>query len=524
MKHLLITLAVMLSVWSTQASGLTGDLLVHIHFAGAQKIGADPESAALTNIFNCPEARVLRDQTLGKLARFPRTWLKDHLAAGAVEGSDLLRPLLNDLATSEWQLAVRDSGRRVPEFALAVRLPAGQDQVWEKNLATVLASWTQITPQSIAGGWEMKKHEPPATVRFEHYKGWVIFSAWEKSSPLDKPSLMDDKTGTWLTVDADWQKLAKLWPELNLADLPATHVDVVGHQGNLELNGRAIFAGAAPIALEAWKFPRNSLQGTFDNFTAVRGFSPWLREQSWDSAYDLIPAPNQIVSWALPQVPFWTYWAVPVPDASQALGRALTVLSPAIDARNAQRKFFANLSLLATNGEISLRGAPPFISPFIIGRKDPAGEFLVAGLFTKPPRAVPLPPKLLMELNKSNLVYYHWELTSARLPQILEISQLGLLLTRHKQLEAGSAAAKWINRIGPLLGATTTEVSFTGPSELTGVRVAPAGLTTVELYALANWLEATNFPGCDLSLPPVIRRPHLRPPPANMPTAPAPTH
>ena len=219
MKQLLITLTVVLSVWSAQAAGLTGDLLVHIHFAGAQKIGEDPESVAFTNIFNCAEAQVLRGQTLDKLARFPRTWLKDNLAPGAVDGTDLLRPLLNDLVTSEWRLAVRDSGRKVPEFALAVRLPAGKDQVWEKNLATVLESWTKIPSQPIAGGWELKKHVPPTTVRFEHFKDWVIFSAWEKTSPLDKQILQDGKSSTWLTVDADWQKLAKLWPALNLSDL-----------------------------------------------------------------------------------------------------------------------------------------------------------------------------------------------------------------------------------------------------------------------------------------------------------------
>ena len=524
MKQLLITLTVVLSVWSAQAAGLTGDLLVHIHFAGAQKIGADPESVAFTNIFNCAEAQVLRGQTLDKLARFPRTWLKDNLAPGAVDGTDLLRPLLNDLVTSEWRLAVRDSGRKVPEFALAVRLPAGKDQVWEKNLATVLSSWTSIPSQPIAGGWELKKHVPPTTVRFEHFKDWVIFSAWEKTSPLDKQILQDGKSSTWLTVDADWQKLAKLWPALNLSDLPATHVEVTGHQGNLQLNGRAIFAGPAPIALEAWKSPFNTIQGSFDTFTAVRGFLPWLRQQSWDPAYDLTPTPNQFFAWAIPQVPFLSFLAVPVPDAGQALGQAFARLNPVVKDGDARRAFITPLLLLQTNDEISVVGAPPFISPFVTTLKDPAGQFLLAGLFTKPTRSKPFPPPLQAELGKTNLVFYHWELTSQRLPQMLQISQLGLMMTRHKQLNSTSAAAKWINRIGPALGPTTTEVVLTGPGELSGVRAAPAGLTAVELYALANWLEATNFPGCDLSMPMGKRRPHVQPVPGNMPVLPAPSH
>jgi len=37
-------------------------------------------------------------------------------------------------------------------------------------------------------------------------------------------------------------------------------------------------------------------------------------------------------------------------------------------------------------------------------------------------------------------------------------------------------------------------------------RKAPGGLTALELFAFASWLEATNFPGCDLRAPPI----HLR--------------
>ena len=524
MKQLLITLTVMLSVWSTQAAGLTGDQLVNIHFAGAQKIGADPESAAFTNIFNCAEAQGLRSQTLDKLARFPRTWLKDNLAAGAVDGTDLLRPLLNDLVTSEWRLAVRDSGRRVPEFALAVRLPAGRDQVWEKNLATVLASWTKIPAQPIAGGWELKKHEPPTTVRFEHFNGWVIFSAWQNASPLDKQVLLDSKKGSWLSVDADWQQLAKLWPALNLTDLPATHLEVSGHQGNLVVNARTIFAKQAPINLESWKLPTNTIRAPFDSFTAVRGFAPWLQQQSWNSVYGLTPTPNQLVAWSVPQVPFLSFWAVPVPDAGAALGQCVARLTPGLERGDAERIFFTQLHLVQTNNELSLEGSPPFISPFVTTLKEPAGQFLFAGLFSKPPHAKPIPGSLLAELNKPNVVYYHWEVTSQRFPEILQISQLGLLMTRHKQLNANSAAAKWVNRISPLLGPTTTEISLTGPTELSGIRTAPSGMTAAELYALANWLEATNFPGCDLNLPMGKRRPHVPPAPGNVPSVPAPSH
>ena len=122
--------------------------------------------------------------------------------------------------------------------------------------------------------------------------------------------------------------------------------------------------------------------------------------------------------------------------------------------------------------------------------------------FPNSPKTRPLPPELFTLLARTNLVYYHWEITAERLEQLPQLTQLALMLTRHKQLDAQSAAGKWLDRIGPTLGNTVTEVTQTAPNELTFTRKAPGGLTAIELTALANWLEATNFPGCDLRLPP----------------------
>ena len=37
---------------------------------------------------------------------------------------------------------------------------------------------------------------------------------------------------------------------------------------------------------------------------------------------------------------------------------------------------------------------------------------------------------------------------------------------------------------------------------MTFTRQAPGAFTAVELFALANWLEADDFPGCNLKMPP----------------------
>ena len=160
-----------------------------------------------------------------------------------------------------------------------------------------------------------------------------------------------------------------------------------------------------------------------------------------------------------------------------------------------------------TNNEIGFTGMP-FIAPYLKALREPAGQFLFLEMFPNTPKSKPLPPELFSRLATKNLVLYHWEITAQRMPQFLNLSQFGLMVSSHKQLEAESVAFKWLQRIGATLGNTDTEITQSGPAELAFTRKTPGGFTAVELFTLANWLEATNFPGCDLKLPP--RSPRLK--------------
>jgi hypothetical protein len=71
---------------------------------------------------------------------------------------------------------------------------------------------------------------------------------------------------------------------------------------------------------------------------------------------------------------------------------------------------------------------------------------------------------------------------------------------RKRELPPGSAADQWLNAIAPTLGSSVTRITQTGPAELSFNRTAQGGFTAVELIALADWLEAPNFPGCDLDV------------------------
>ena len=508
------------AVISAEAAPPATDLIAQVHFAGAAQISADTNAIAFTNLWCSPEAQALRTQTLDKLSRVPYEWLKAKLTPETGDGTAQLRPLLDDLLSAEWYLKIRAPSNAPPEYVLAIRLDAEPALRWDMNLKTVLESWTQLPARKsqIAGqtGWRLEKHEPPNSICCVHVGDWVVFGCGQNELPLTEEiirKILADKRpapsskNDWLTADLDWPRLAQLFPVLSTIDLPEMRWQAIGRDGNLQFFGKLIFREPLPISLEKWRLPTNTIHLPFVGFTATRGIAPWLEKQTWAQPYEIAPVPNQVFFWAMAQIPLQTFAAVPVPNASRALVQLDQQLSVHT---NWQSHFTMPVTMVMTNNQISWRGMP-FIAPNVLALHEPAGDFLLVGFFPNGPKTKPLPPELLTELGRSNLVYYDWEITGERLKQLPQLTQLGLMLTRHKQLDAQSAAAKWLNRIGPSLGVTATEITQTAPDELTFQRKAPGGLTAIELTALANWLEAANFPGCDLRITPPRFRPGQKP-------------
>ena len=489
------------------------DLIARIHFVGAEKISADANAVAFTNFFCSAEAQALKAQTLGKLAHAPYLWLKEKIAAGAGDGAAQLRPLLDDLLKAEWFLDARSAADGSTEFALAIRLDNNRARLWQDNLAAVLEAWTKISTQKIAGGWQLTKHHPPDSVRFVRTGDWAVFSCEQADFALGNGVVAKipptAAKNYWLSLDADRPQLAKLFPALKLVDLPEAKLSVIGRDGNLHLDGKLISGQPFAFTLDKWRLPTNTIHQPVISFTAARGIAPWLQKQGWAQSYLISPVPNQIFFWALVGIPFQTFAAVPVPDANAALVQLHDKIaaSPA----SSQSQLSMPLTMTMTNHEIVWTGMP-FVAPSVQAVRETSGNFLVGGLFPNAPRGKPLPAELFARLVPANLVFYHWEITDERLKMLLQPAQLTLMMTHHKQLDPESVAAKWLNYVGPTLGNTTTEITQTAPSELTFTRSAPGGLTAIELFALANWLEAANFPGCDLSLPPSRRIRHPQPP------------
>ena len=523
MKRKLILVAALVCTLATTLPAQP-DLVARIHFLGGDTIAADPAHSAFTNEFCSAEARALESQTLDKLSHVPMAWFTSKIAPGTNDGAAQLRPLLDDLLKSEWIFEIRDTTNGSPEYALAIRLNDARAQLWSKNLQSILQNWTGAgISQDKADVWGLKESTPSLFFQFSRWNGGVVIDCGQSALSLRDAiikAIEPQKVAAtaplkWLSTDLNWPRLAQLFPALKEFDFPKIQMQVVGSGTNLQLTGKLTLAQPLP-PLEKWRIPTNEIHQPLVSFTAARSVAPWLAKQPWMRPYAIQPQPDQFFLWAMAQIPFQTFAAETVPDATTALAQLYQRLS----AESGLQSLFSDPPRLTmTNNEISWDDMP-FMMPNVRAAHGPMGDFLVGGFFPNPPKAPPPPPELLAPLSQPNLVYYHWEVTAERLKELPQLSQLLLVLTRHEQVQTESAAGKWLDSIEPALGNAVTEATQTAPNELAFKRTAGGGLTAIELLALVDWLEAPKFPALDLRLPPPRVRPGQKP--SNLMTAPTP--
>jgi hypothetical protein len=66
-----------------------------------------------------------------------------------------------------------------------------------------------------------------------------------------------------------------------------------------------------------------------------------------------------------------------------------------------------------------------------------------------------------------------------------------------------TAVKRWLSAITPKLTNTATEITYSGPQELSFARKSDLGLTGFEIATLSTWIDSPGFP-FEFSLPPVI--------------------
>lgn len=479
-----------------------------LHFIGGEKIAADTNSTFLKTIWAMPETKALVEQTLNKLAHVPYEVAQRHGIRQKDDFIQKVRPLLDDLAQNEWLFEAQPNSNGPPELVLAVHLSNDRNAYWMSAAKTALESWTGMTAQKFeqadGSGWELRKHHAPNLLQWVRLGEWTILGAGENEMALaDKLKARIKMSGRpcppatnyWMEAEGDWPDMAKCvtWPiRLPLPEFSRVHVTVNANDGNVRM--RVVASSVAPLAWHSmkWQVPTNLIREPLISFMAAQGIGKWLREQK-RFQFQLQPQPDEVFIWASKGAPFQTFISAPFADAREALDQ----IAPEVMSLNTNLPWrMAGQIGWDTNQTAIVWHGLPFIVPFISAVYDTnEGDFLFAGIFPNLPRLTPLPSALLEQVvGKTNLVYYHWEITAERMIGWRAMSQLFLLLSGYEQLAGKSVAAEWLNAVSPRLGNAVTEATVTSPNELTLIRKSPIGFTAAELTLWANWLETTNFP------------------------------
>lgn len=485
--------------------------LLRVHFAGASALANNTNAAKLREVLSLPATAAFRELALQNIAR--ATGKLTALGPATNDTAARLVPtLLNDLINfesyAEWQ-SVTTNG--VPLWTLAVKPDDARAVAWQSSLAALINAW-QLAPVAMQAegftGIAAVNETAGAFISFARARDWLVLATGQVGVTNGHPLLRQIRetgrpapaAGDWLKIEANLPRLAKQfsWPA-NVAWPQATAV-VNGKGENVRTTARFEFPEPIYWRLQPWQVPKRAIQDPADDpmicFAALRGFGDWLGRQALARRLGLEPAPDQLFVWAHSVIPYQTYFALPAKDAAQQIEPLAGRLDGLLNAE-LKTNGIGKVSFLANRSEAVWVGLP-LLAPFLRAGAGAGGDFFLAGTMAGiVPPAVntnPPPADLLAQLNRTNLLYYDWEITEPRLEQWRQLWQLLGLAVPDLGGNLAPVALDWLKAAGPKLGNTITEATVASPTQLDVVRTSHSGFTALELLALTRWLGSPQFP------------------------------
>jgi hypothetical protein len=540
-----------LTGWFLLAAVVTGkplfaappiETLARVHWQGLNQVSTSSNATQFMRVWRLPLSKALETQTLDKFSQAPWRWLHRNIDTNAAA---LLRPLLDDLVADESYLQIRSVTGRPAEWALAIRLDERRAALWQTNLAVTLESLTGIRPDPATSGhygWSLTKHHDPNLIELTRVGGWTVVGAAEDFNGLIAdlrartqralPPWNVRNGSDWLEADLNPAQLlsyltnagsgAVWWGEatdepasLHQSDATTAREDsrpteigkadhypvptrlylaINGNGDNVLTHATADFSRPLALELKPWNIPTNLIHGPLTSFTAARGIAPWLGTLPAWQKLEFTPPPDQAWLWSQAGTPFQTYFAAPLPGASNQvwqLSKRLLQNGNLWLAAHAQ----GNFQWATDPGRVVWNDAL-VISPWLVGRNENQKDYLMAGLYAIEPGDLDVPSQDMLHtvLNTTNLVFYQSERTGSRVEDSFFITQLFRVVFKKAQLPPDAKATAWLKGVESQLGTSTTLVTETGPAQLSFARESAVGFTSLELHLLGDWLESPDFP------------------------------
>lgn len=513
-------------------------VLVRHHFEGLGAILHRADLAPVKAILGLPESQRLRGEVDRKLSvHLPRWFGLDPGQATNHVGA--LLPWVRAALDNESYVEVLGAAGKVGSWALAVRMDEASAVEAGKGLRAALTRMLvgEAGEGSAAVDWDLAGTTSGRTpaVRFARVGGWAVLGSGKEAfdgvrerigtagSPIGAAS------NAVFRLDVDLAKLAPLlgWreePVSPVSQWPAVRMAVEPRGGRLRTAAEMVFEKPLDLVLEPWVVPTGVLNDPMVGFTAMQGADHWLGRLELFKPYGVTEWPRQFFLWSVAGDPWNQYLAGPMASPTNLMAKLSLPLPMRMVTNMSWRGQVFGLRVTNQAMRVEFRGLP-YLLPFLESIRDGDATLLYGGLFPQPPKAEPAPAGLLQQvMGRTNLVLYDWETTGrtvlwtnaprtvgprvstnqvGRLTQFKQLAQYWALMmntnaTRVPLTPSGDiwvAGGDWIQAAQGRLGDTITEVSQTGPAELSAVRLSQLGFNALELSYLLRWIENPGFPG-----------------------------
>ncbi|HYG35434.1 MAG TPA: hypothetical protein VEC99_11650, partial [Clostridia bacterium] len=398
------------------------------------------------------------------------------------------------------------------EVALAIRLNEERAALWETNLANVFEMRTGARPAVGLGNsrsWQIALPSlapRSSTLLLERSGDWTflglapatnsLFSEFLARVQENQDPFNSSATNHWVEAELDLSRISSAFSlgwELP-PQAPRISLTFSENEGRMRTVAQLKFTNELPFEFEAWQIPTNLIHDPLVSFTAVQGLKPWLTKSPHWQTLNSGDAPNQIFLWAMDGMPFLSYCAAPLKNASNVVAAISERLLTSGNAWLSTNEGIGRFEL-STNGNRTVWRDLPLSSPYLEAAVDEGREFVTGGLVPVVMTGRPAPIELMKEiLTRTNLFYYDWEITGLRIEQLLYSVQMFRLACHKAQVPASSVSVAWLRALEQKLGNCGTVVTRTSPNQLSLVRNSTIGLSAAELHLLVDWLESPDFP------------------------------
>ncbi|MGD0812197.1 MAG: hypothetical protein ABSA83_01215 [Verrucomicrobiota bacterium] len=506
--------------------------MLRFHFTGAADLARNTNVAIARAVFAQPSTIAYEYLVLNRLAVNLGAALHFQTKGETVA---LLRPLLDDLLRSESMAGMGGAPGKPINFVLAVQLDPRRTEVWQQNLKAALRGPGEVLRVGKFSGQQWNKGAGDS-FWIMAARDWMLVGRGGDLTAVRSDYLQRiQKFGrpgpelitNWFEADVDWPQLANWFPLTSCPlKLARTAISISAEPGSFYMTGHVLYPEPVQWQARPMSLPTHLVREPLLSFATGQNVEPYLKSDGTLSRICTNPLGDQFYFWSMSEVAFQSYAAWPVNDSRKTM---LTLSTQAIDTLNPKLHQFdgTKLDWLPKRHQL-LWARHEFIDPVLNAAPTNDGQFLVAHVFPLSKGKGPAPKALWEQIqDRTNLVYYDWELTGPRAQHLLtmteEVPILRMLdIGPREPAVAGTNAAKpgsdtslapdvasrlntqkqWLLGLAPFLANTVTEVTRTSPKELTVVRNSSFVFSSLELVLLSHWLADTPAGPLDWSLLP----------------------